>query len=129
MNTQEHLRLAGAAQVVLGYISLGFSVMLTVLSMRDVRVLIRQFDAPLGVILALIFVLLALPFLLSFFQIWFGRSLAANKRWATRVVGFIWCSVGLLSFPIGTIIHGYTLWVLIQIDRQEALRTEQDGEP
>ena len=59
-------------------------------------------------------------------QIWVGCSLAQQKRWATRIAGFIWFFFGLFNFPLGTAINGYTLWILVQIDKIEAIRSSKE---
>ena len=48
---------------------------------------------------------------LPVFQAWVGMELRELKRWA-RVAGGILSGLGCLSIPIGTVIHGYVLYLL-----------------
>ncbi len=130
MTIDRHLKIAGALQVAQGIFSLLFGSVIVFLNIRDLRRMSGpDWQVSSAVTFWLIALVLAIAFLVGGFQVWFGRSLAKQKRWATRVVGFIWCFLGLFSFPIGTIINGYTLWVLVQIDKWETRMTEPSPEP
>ena len=48
---------------------------------------------------------------IALFEVWVGMDLFSLKRWA-RVAAGILSGLGLLSIPIGTIIHGYVLYLL-----------------
>ena len=125
MSIDKHLKIAGAIQVAQGIIGLPWCMVVVMLFNRDLH---RPIDGVCAQSDGIIFWLPALAFMigsiLCVFQIWFGRSLAKQKRWATRVAGFIWCFVGLFAFPSGTVINGYTLWILVQIDKMETIKAE-----
>lgn len=65
-----------------------------------------------GILVGIIFVLIALPSLLA------GYGLLKRYEWG-RVLAFVMSIIHLFSFPIGTAVGGYTLWVLT---REEARR-------
>ena len=44
-------------------------------------------------------------------QFWVGRGLRRLESWA-RTVSAILCGIGLLGFPVGTLINGYILYLL-----------------
>ena len=67
-------------------------------------------------------VMLVLIFLVGGMQVWFGYSLIRQKQWTTKVIGYICCVPGLLSFP--HVISGYTLWVLVQVNTMNARTTQ-----
>jgi len=128
MKIDKHLKVAGSLQIIEAIIGLILGCLLVLLTIRDLQRVGSPIPSDSAILIWLPTLELATVILFSSFQIWFGRSLARQKRWATRVVGFIWCFIGLFSFPIGTAINGYTLWVLVQIDKTEAMMTEQiDG--
>jgi hypothetical protein len=62
-------------------------------------------------------VILALILLYGACLLWFGISLLLQKQWTRQVAGIICCALGLVVFPIGTAISGYTFWVLLQANR------------
>jgi hypothetical protein len=49
---------------------------------------------------------------LSIFQIWVGRGLRKLKSWA-RIVTGIWSGIGLLGFPLGTLVNAYILYLIL----------------
>ena len=57
--------------------------------------------------------LLALPFLLT------GWGLRRRAGWA-RIAALVLGGLSILSFPIGTLLGGYTLWALTRPDAQAA---------
>jgi hypothetical protein len=58
-------------------------------------------------------------------QIWFGISLIMQKQWTSQIAGFIICAIfGLVGIPVGTVVNGYTLWVLIMVRGEDAKVTE-----
>ncbi len=50
-------------------------------------------------------------FLLSVAQIWVGTGLRRLRSWARIPTGIL-SGLGLLGFPIGTIVNGYILWLI-----------------
>jgi hypothetical protein len=65
--------------------------------------------------IALVCGILALPSLLA------GWGLLTYKPWA-RVLTIILSVLNLPGFPIGTLIGGYSLWVLLNDEAQQILR-------
>lgn len=45
------------------------------------------------------------------FQIWVGTALRALKSWARIPVGVL-SGIGLLGFPLGTVVNGYILYLI-----------------
>jgi hypothetical protein len=66
-------------------------------------------------LMAIFFGLLALPSLLG------GWGLINYKPWA-RIVIIVLSVFNLLNIPIGTLIGGYSLWVLFNDETQQILR-------
>jgi hypothetical protein len=63
--------------------------------------------AVVGTFVAGILTLLALPGLLA------GAGLLAHKRWG-RILALVVALLGILNFPIGTLVSIYAFWVLLQ---------------
>jgi hypothetical protein len=64
-----------------------------------------------GTFLAAFFVILSLPGLLT------GFGLLKFRPWA-RIVGIVLGALNLLSFPIGTALGVYAIWVLVNAQTQ-----------
>ena len=62
-----------------------------------------------GASVGILMMVLALPTLLA------GYGLLTGKSWG-RILAIVVGVLGLLNFPIGTLIGVYTLWVLLQED-------------
>lgn len=62
-----------------------------------------------GFFVAIFFLIVSLPSLIA------GWGLKQRREWG-RVLAFIMSIIDLFSFPIGTAVGGYTLWVLMQPD-------------
>ncbi|MEI7947885.1 MAG: hypothetical protein WCJ02_14380 [bacterium] len=126
MTIDKHLKIAGSIQAGVGIMGALLCIATVVFIFYDI---FRPFggDYVGSDMFVFNFFMLILFSLICGFQIWFGCSLAQQKRWATRVVGFIWCFFGLFNFPLGTAINGYTLWILVQIDKIEAIRSSKEG--
>jgi len=121
MNISKHLKIAGALQVVQGlYVSV-FSILYIIILIRKLQEGSQTLDDRMWI--------LGFLLLVGVCQLWFGISLAMQKRWTTRVVGFIFCALGLAGFPVGTAISGYTLWVLIMVRGEDAKVTEPPISP
>ena len=122
MNASKHLKIAGALQFVPGILMLLFGIYGVIGNFFNPwadgssKTPIAEF--------VFVILMLALIFLLGGVRIWFGISLARQKRWTTRVWGFILCALGLPGFPVGTAISGYTLWVLITVRGEDAKETD-----
>ncbi len=124
MNISKHLKIAGALQISQGIIMLLFGVYGVIGNFFNPWA-DGSSETPFAEFIYVI-LMLALIFLLGGFQTWFGISLVKQKRWPTRIGGFIFCALGLLGFPVGTAISGYTLWVLIMVRGENAKVTEPE---
>ena len=124
MNASKHLKIAGALQVVPGIMMLLFGIYGVIGNFFN-----PWTDGSSKTTFAefiYVILMLALIFLLGGVLTWFGISLVMQKRWTTRVWGFIFCAVGFLGFPVGTAISGYTLWVLIMVRGEDEIVTEPE---
>jgi len=122
MNIEKHLKIIGTAYLILGIIGAVLSGFLTV---RDVYLFQQVGWQNMGGPMARrAFMLFAIVFVISSLQICLGLGLMKGKPWATRVVGFLVAALSLLAFPFGTILSVYTLIVLVEIDKKEAIKTE-----
>ena len=74
------------------------------LSLSDVEA--RSVLLIVGPTLGLLLVALALPGLAA------GYGLLTRKPWA-RILGIVMAIIGLVNFPVGTLIGLYALWVLV----------------
>src|SRR4030042_1813804 len=63
-------------------------------------------ETPLGVRIAGVLIIG-----LGFFQFWIGRGLRALKSWV-RIPTGIFSGIGLIGFPLGTIINAYILYLV-----------------
>ena len=68
----------------------------------------------LATVFTLMFMVFSVPNLVA------AWGLSKNKKWAAVVAGLLSLFM-LLSFPIGTMIGGYTLYVLSKKENQDAL--------
>jgi hypothetical protein len=57
---------------------------------------------------------------------WCGAALRRHESWA-RVIALALALFNLLLFPFGTLLAGYTVWVLLQEDAR--VRFDHPGEP
>jgi hypothetical protein len=73
----------------------------------------------IGLIIAMVVAALAVPSLVC------GWALLTYKPWA-RVLGIVLSVLQLASFPVGTLIGGYGLWVLLN---DESRRMLEAGDP
>jgi hypothetical protein len=115
MKTSKHLKIAGALQIVQSLTLLPFGAIYIILCIRDLQ------ESPKTFVLFMALII-ALSLFVGVCQLWFGISLAMQKRWTTRVWGFICCVPGLISFPM--LFSAYALWVLIMVRREGAKVTE-----
>ena len=117
---KNHLHRLGIIYTVYGWFAILLTIPLVFLSIQDIRrleygtnVTEWQFISFLIIGFVLLF------FIFSLFYLLFGNALKNERVWATRVAGFIIGFLLLFQFPIGSIIGGYTLWVLVKLDQSE----------
>lgn len=120
-----HLQRLGTIYIAYCWLGILAFIPCMILNIQDVMHLKR------GIAMAgqqpIIFMLIGMSSLILLFALLylaFGRALKAEKPWATQIMGFILGILLLFQFPIGTIIGGYTLWVLAKIDQFKTDRTE-----
>jgi hypothetical protein len=63
----------------------------------------------LGLVGGLLATVMALPYLIG------GIGLLAKRNWARYVLG-VTSAISLFAFPIGTLLGGYSIWVLFHDD-------------
>lgn len=69
----------------------------------------------LGVVFAGFLAVLGLPGLIT------GWGLLKHQEWA-RIAGFVLGGLNLFNFPVGTVLGGYTFWVLLQPETERLLQ-------
>lgn len=69
----------------------------------------------IGLLIMLVLLVIGLPSLFA------GYGLLRRREWA-RILAFIMSILALFSFPVGTAIGGYTLWVLSKEEVRAAFR-------
>ena len=111
MKWSKHLKIAGALQIAHSFMLIPFAVIYVILYIRDLQEGSHTFELLMALILAL-------ALFVGVCQLWFGISLAMQKRWTTGVVGYICCGPSLIFFP-PLIIAAYTIWGLVQTNKQK----------
>ena len=119
MNTSSHMMIAGVLQLVQGLPFLLGGILYTFALIYDLQAGKHEWNESWR-----FFLILAVLIFLGVCQVCMGLALTMQKKWATRVAGFICCSIGLLFIPVGTAISGYTLWVLLQVKNREENMTK-----
>lgn len=99
------LYLASSALYLLG--ALGVATTLTGVGLFAGDLGVFALLSGLGMVVAFFLAALGLPGLLL------GYGLLKHRGWS-RPLGFVLALLNLLNFPIGSLIGGYTLWVLWQ---------------
>jgi hypothetical protein len=115
MKQSRHLKIAGVLQLVQGVPLLLGGILYVFALIRDIH------ESPPAFALFIVLII-ALALFVGVCQLWFGISLVMQKRWTTRVWGFVCCALGLISFPM--LFSAYTLCVLILVIREDAKATE-----
>ena len=114
METQKHIQIVGLLYIVLGCLGFIVSALATYFVIDDsLRVLaMESMGNSERKILILLWGILVGIYLITFLYLYVGKAIRAQKRWATRVVGFILAIPALFSIPIGTAIGLYAIWAL-----------------
>jgi hypothetical protein len=71
-----------------------------------------------GSIVGIVLLALALPGLA------FAYGIYKRRSWS-RILGFVLSAVHLFNIPIGTLIGGYTIWVLMQPETEALLSSDR----
>ena len=126
---KKHLHRLGIIYTVYGWFLLCITILAGLFATQDIR-RIRGCEKDVNQTLVLpnifyiIIAIIAAYFIMSLFFLLFGKALKNERAWATRVAGFIIGVLLLFQFPIGTIIGGYTLWVLSKLDQSTLKQTQ-----
>ena len=114
MKSSKHMIVSGALQVVQSFMLLGFGTIYIILYIRNLQEGSQDFELTM-------FLILALALFAGVCQLWFGISLAMQKRWTTRRIGFICCAPSLINYP-PVILGAYTIWVLVKTNKTKELQ-------
>jgi hypothetical protein len=119
-----HLHRLGIIYTVYGWLGVLLTIPCVFLTVRDIQRLENGMNITEWQPISFLFIAIPLLiFLFSLFYLAFGNALINERAWATRVVGFIIGILLLFQFPIGTIVGGYTLWVLSKLDQSTLKQT------
>lgn len=123
-NMETHIKLLGWLNIALGLFGLLIAVF-TFMILISVGLISRDNDAMivLGIIATLVAGLLGV---LSVPGIIAGYGLLRRRMWArylALVVGFL----SLFNIPLGTLVGGYTIWVLLQEEAVAAFQSDRVG--
>ncbi|HEX6750092.1 MAG TPA: hypothetical protein VF092_22550 [Longimicrobium sp.] len=120
---RDHLKVLGWLYVVTGAFTLLLAIVFGVFFGFGAFFAARGEDAAvlggIGVVLLLFISLMSLPAIIL------GWGLLTWKPWS-RVLGIVLSVLHLASFPVGTMIGGYGLWVLLN---DESKRLLEAGDP
>lgn len=124
MNNQQHLPILGAFYAIVGGVNLIVAVVLlagtgalAVLS-GDARTALDTMTSEPPMIVAAVSLLAGPLNLIG------GIGLLKKKSWAWGLVWVLAC-MSLLSFPIGTLLGGYALWVLTRSEVRQSLGVDK----
>ncbi len=108
-----HLRLVAFGNIAVGALSALVGILLTFglglvgVASGDVGAAIAM--GTVGLVIGVFLIILSLPQLVG------GVGLLARKNWA-RYLLIVTSAFGLFAFPVGTVLAGYSLWVLTNDD-------------
>ena len=123
---KKHLHRLGVIYTVYGWLGVLGTIFTAFFTIRDIKRLENGMNATEWQLASLFLLgLTLLMALISWFCISFGNALKNEREWATRVAGFFIGFLLLFQFPVGTIIGGYTFWVLVKLDQSILIQTEQ----
>jgi len=127
---KKHLHRLGTVYIAFGWVGIASALLLVLLTIKDIQRLLSGTGQPeLPSIVFMFMGASLLIFMQAIFHIFFGKAVRMNRRWATRVVGFFIGVLMIFQFPIGTIIGGYTLWVLVRLDQSILMEPNKSSEP
>jgi hypothetical protein len=136
---RDNLRLLGILNIVWSSISIAIGLIILLVfggmagfvaaaglnsgdSSQSGSLVVAPFMAIIGVFIVLVICLVSLPALIA------GIGLVRFKPWS-RVLGIVISLLHLFSFPIGTALGVYGLWVLFQPEARQVLETGGPGFP
>jgi len=126
MSNQQHLPILGAIYTIVGVLNLIFGVVLfavmgaEVTLSADPRAVIDTITSDVRLVAASVCLLTGPLTLIG------GIGLLKQKWWAWGLVWVLAC-MSLLSFPIGTALGSYALWVLTRSEVRQSLGVDANG--
>ncbi|QHI68597.1 hypothetical protein [Tichowtungia aerotolerans] len=130
MKMEKHLHRLGTVYIAFGWIGIAAALLFIPLTIKDIQRLLSGTGQPDLQSIVFMFIGASLLILVqAIFHIFFGKAVRMNRKWATRVVGFIIGVLLLFQFPIGTVIGGYTLWVLAKLDQSILMEPNKSSDP
>ena len=118
MNTQQHISILGGIFVALSVLGLLAALIVLVATVGggllsgDARA--AAISSGVGAVVALFIAAVSLPGIIG------GAGLLKRRSWS-RILVIVLCCLNLLSFPIGTAVGVYGLWVLTRPEAQHIL--------
>jgi hypothetical protein len=118
MSTQQHVTTLGAIFIALGALGL-LAALIVLLATVGGGLLSGDAQAAaissgVGIVVAFFILLVSAPGVVG------GVGLLKRKSWS-RILVMVLCCLNLLSFPIGTAVGVYGLWVLTRPEAQQIL--------
>ncbi len=106
---RKHITLLGALYIACTILNLVFGCVLLIFALLIARLLVPPESLhlliPVAQIAGTFLLILVLPSLFT------GIGLLKQRKWAFTLALILGC-VNLISFPFGTILGGYTIWVM-----------------
>ena len=110
-----------------GYLHVGYGILILLLGILVFVILVGSgalsgdakaflITSGVGSFVSVLFIVLSLPSLLA------GYGLLRRREWG-RVLAFVMSILDLFSFPFGTAVGAYTIWVLMQPEAKEEFTT------
>jgi hypothetical protein len=115
---RQHIDIVGWIHIGFGLLWIGMAVfggaLLSVIGLASGEPGAAGIMAAIGGILVVVAGLLSVPTLVA------GWGLLRRKHWA-RMLTLILSFLNLLNFPLGTLLGGYSIWVLMQDESRQIL--------
>jgi len=113
-----HFRYLSLLYKILGFFYLVSSIIILFLGLRDFLRFQSSSQNDALMIFSIMGVAVLLVFMFSILLLIYARAIKLQKDWAKGIVGYGLGVINLLTFPIGTVVGVYTIWVLIQKEKQ-----------
>lgn len=119
INYQKHFGILAKLYKVLGWLTVLVTIIVTGVAVHEIikyNIKLEGGAATYYLIFAGIIIVLSLA---AFINFKFAKGIESNSKWATGFLGYLLGLMSLPSFPIGTAIGAYTIWVLVQYEKQK----------
>ena len=118
MDTKQHITVVAALNIALGALGVVLAIIAFVF-LAGIGLLSQDPEAMpiltfIGVVSAGFLLLISVPDIIG------GIGLVKRQSWA-RILVLILSVIGLINIPLGTIVGGYSIWVLMQDEAAEFL--------